>query len=86
MTEKALDALVDLIDDVKEAKANGATDEQLAKVQKLQRKASFYVDWVEAENSSGFHAPQESARILAESIDASRSGQILLRDLKLKKE
>jgi hypothetical protein len=29
-----------------------------------------------AENSTGFHAPQESARILGESID----GQIALRD------
>jgi len=50
-------------------------------VLELQRKASFYVDWVEAENSAGFHAPQESARILADSIDASRRGQILLRDV-----
>jgi nitrite reductase (cytochrome c-552) len=28
----------------------------------------------------GFHAPQEAARILAESIDLSRQGQIALRD------
>lgn len=33
---------------------------------------------VEAENSTGFHADQEAARILAESIDASRQGQLVL--------
>ena len=80
LTEKALDALVELIDDVKAAKQKGYTDEQLKDVQQLQRKASFFVDWVEAENSSGFHAPQEAARILGESIDASRQAQIQLRD------
>lgn len=84
LTKKALDALVELIDDFKRAKENGTTDLQLEEVQWLQRKASFYVDWVEAENSSGFHAPQESARILAESIDASRRGQIFLRDALLR--
>ncbi len=81
LTETALDALVDLIDDIKAAKEGGATEERLKDVLELQRKASFYVDWVEAENSAGFHAPQESARILADSIDASRRGQILLRDV-----
>jgi nitrite reductase (cytochrome c-552) len=30
-----------------------------------------------AENSTGFHAPQEAARILAEAIDLARQGQIL---------
>ena len=29
----------------------------------------------------GFHAPQESARILAEAIDFSRQGQIAAREL-----
>jgi len=32
---------------------------------------------VAAENSMGFHAPQEMARILGESIDLSRQAQIL---------
>ena len=45
----------------------------------FQRKAQFYLDFVEAENSMGFHAPQEAARILGESIDFSRQGQIALR-------
>lgn len=75
LTEMALDALVDLIDDIKAAKEAGATDEELAEARQYQRKASFYVDYVEAENSSGFHADQEAARILADSINFSRLGQ-----------
>ncbi len=62
------------------AKMADKTDRQLAMAQDLQRKAQFYLDFVEAENSSGFHAPQEAARILGESIDFSRKGQIALRD------
>ena len=46
----------------------------------LQRRAQFYLDFVEAENSTGFHAPQEAARILAESINLSRQGQLAVRD------
>ena len=76
----ALTALVDLIDEINASIKAGATDEQLAKARDFQRKASFYVDYVEAENSTGFHADQESARILAESINFSRLGTISLRD------
>jgi nitrite reductase (cytochrome c-552) len=76
----AMDALMDLIKDLKAAKATGKTDSQVETAQNFQRKAQFYLDFVEAENSTGFHAPQEAARILGESIDFSRKGQIALRD------
>jgi nitrite reductase (cytochrome c-552) len=79
----AMDALMDLIKDLKTAKAAGKTDKDLATAQNFQRKAQFYLDFVEAENSTGFHAPQEAARILGESVDFSRKGQIALRDDKL---
>jgi len=72
----ALDALVDLIHEIGKAKAEGATDEQLAEAQKMQRHASFLLDFAEAENSTGFHADQEGARILGKSIDASRKGYV----------
>jgi len=75
----AMDALMDLIDDLKAAKAAGKPDAELAKAQDFQRKAQFYLDFVEAENSTGFHAPQEAARILGLSIDSSRKGQNALR-------
>jgi len=76
----AMDALMDLIQDLKAAKGAGKADSELATAQDFQRKAQFYLDFVEAENSTGFHAPQEAARILGESIDFSRKGQIVLRD------
>jgi len=41
------------------------------------------LDFVEAENSTGFHAPQEAERILAESIDYARQGQLALRGVKV---
>jgi len=33
------------------------------------------LDYISSENSKGFHADQETARILAESIDYSRQAQ-----------
>lgn len=75
----AMDALMELITDLQEAKAKGATEADLAKSYDFQRKAQFYLDFVEAENSTGFHAPQEAMRILTESVDFSRKGQIALR-------
>jgi nitrite reductase (cytochrome c-552) len=74
----AMDALMDLISDLKTAKA-ARSDTELDEARQFQRKAQFYLDFVEAENSTGFHAPQEAARILGESINSSRLGQIALR-------
>jgi nitrite reductase (cytochrome c-552) len=80
LREKAMSAVVALIDDLKAAKAAGRKDEDLLAARYLQRRSQFYLDFVEAENSTGFHAPQEAARILGESIDFARQGQIALRD------
>ena len=75
----AMDALVALIGDIKAAKAAGQTDEQLATARDEQRQAQFLLDFIEAENSMGFHAPQESMRVLATSIEHTRRGQMALR-------
>jgi nitrite reductase (cytochrome c-552) len=80
LRNQAMDALCALIKDLEAAKAAGKADETLAAARDCQRRAQFRLDFVEAENSTGFHAPQEAARILAESIDFSRQGQISLRD------
>lgn len=79
---RAMDALVELIKDIQVAKENGASDERLSAARRYQRQAQFRLDFVEAENSMGFHAPQEAARILADSIDFARKGQVALRDNK----
>jgi len=78
----AMDALVSLIGDIKGARGAGATDAEMAPARDFQRRAQFFLDFVEAENSTGFHAPQEAARILGESINFSRQGQIAVRDRK----
>lgn len=79
MRNLAMDALIELIGELKSARSANVPAEQLAPAQDLQRKAQFYLDFVEAENSSGFHAPQEALRILGESINFARKGQLALR-------
>jgi nitrite reductase (cytochrome c-552) len=74
-----MDALMALIADIKRAKAAGATDAQLEPARQFQRKAQFLLDFIEAENSMGFHAPQEAARILVRSVDYTRKGQEAVR-------
>jgi nitrite reductase (cytochrome c-552) len=69
-------ALVGLFDAVAAAKAKGATPEQLGAALALQRRAQWRLDFIAAENSMGFHAPQEAARILGEAIDYARQGEI----------
>jgi nitrite reductase (cytochrome c-552) len=81
MRDLAMNALVDLISDIKAARTNGAPAQQVTAAQDFQRRAQFYLDFVEAENSMGFHAPQEATRILGESINFSRQGQNALRPL-----
>jgi len=73
---RSQEAIMDLLNGVVEARAAGASDEQLAKARALQRRAQWRADFVFAENSMGFHASQEAARILAEAIDYARQGQI----------
>jgi nitrite reductase (cytochrome c-552) len=76
----AMNALVALIADLEKAKAAGRSEAELAAARYLQRRAQFYLDFVEAENSTGFHAPQEALRILGDSVNYARQGQLALRD------
>jgi len=74
--------LVALIADIRAARERGASGAQLGPSWGFQRRAQFYLDFVEAENSTGFHAPGEALRILAESLDNSRKGQLALRGIR----
>lgn len=56
-------------------KAEVAGNPELKAIAELQRTAQWRLDFVAAENSMGFHAPQELARILGESIDYARQAQ-----------
>jgi nitrite reductase (cytochrome c-552) len=71
-------AIVDLIDAIVSAKARGVGGATLDKALDFQRKAQWRLDYIAAENSMGFHAPQEAARVLAEATDLARQGQIVL--------
>ena len=76
LLQRAGAALMDQLDAIAAARAAGAEDEDLAAALALQRKAQWRLDFVAAENSMGFHAPQEAARILGEAADYARQGQI----------
>lgn len=69
-------AITALIDAVLAAKAAGAGEPQLSAALDLQRRAQWRLDFIAAENSMGFHAPQEAARVLAEAIDYARQGEL----------
>jgi formate-dependent nitrite reductase cytochrome c552 subunit len=83
LLQSAGQAMVDLIDGIIEARKAGATEEQLAPALKFQRRAQWRLDYVAAENSMGFHAPQEAARILCEATDLARQGQVAVLRLRL---
>ena len=76
-------AVVGLLDAIAAAQKAGVPDEQLKPSRDLHRKAQWRLDFIAAENSMGFHAPQEAARILAEAIDYARQGELaVVRDTK----
>mgnify|MGYP001308181673 CR=1 FL=1 len=78
MRNKAMDALMTLIDSIKNAKQAGTAEPLMSKALECQRRATFLLDFVEAENSTGFHAPQEAARILFTAMDYIREGELAL--------
>lgn len=69
-------ALLDAMDAIVAAQNAGATDEQLTEARYLHRRASLRWDFVSSENSTGFHSPQEAARVLANGIDLARQAQL----------
>ncbi len=77
LLRSAEDAIVDAIDAIVVAREAGATDEDLADALHLHRRASLRWDFVSSENSTGFHSPQEAARVLADAIDFARQSQLL---------
>ena len=78
MRDMAMEALMAFIEAIKAAQAAGAPEDRLIQARDYQRKATFLIDFVEAENSTGFHAPQEAARVLFTAMDHIRHGHIAL--------
>ncbi|WP_146393808.1 ammonia-forming cytochrome c nitrite reductase subunit c552 [Planctomycetes bacterium CA13] len=84
LIERAATAMTEMLDAIIAVQEAGATEEQLAPIRKLQRKAMWRLDYIASENSKGFHARQEAARILAESVDYSRQAIAACYQLDLK--
>jgi len=82
LMQRTSKALTDMLDAVTAAKNSGVPPASLGPVLELQRKAQWRLDFVAAENSMGFHAPAEAARILAESIDFARQAEVQARSLR----
>jgi len=76
LLQRAGTALMAQLDAIAAARAAGASEEALVESLELQRKAQWRLDFIAAENSMGFHAPQEAARILGEAVDYARQGQV----------
>jgi nitrite reductase (cytochrome c-552) len=72
----AMDALMALLDQIAAAQKTGVGDAGLAEARQWHRKGQFLLDLAESENSTGFHAPQESIRILSVALDHFRKGQV----------
>ena len=79
LMQRGGEAIVALLDAIQAARAAGATDEQLAPALEFQRKAQWRLDFIAAENSMGFHAPQEAAMVLGEASDYARQGELAAR-------
>jgi nitrite reductase (cytochrome c-552) len=77
LLQRAGTALMGQLDAIAAAKARGASEADLKESLEMQRKAQWRLDFIAAENSMGFHAPQEAARILGEAIDYAHQGSLL---------
>ncbi len=77
LLERSGEAMTEMLDAIRQAQAANVPAEKLAPALDYQRKATWRLDYVSSENSMGFHADQEAARILGESIDYSRRAQAI---------
>jgi nitrite reductase (cytochrome c-552) len=70
-------AIVDAISAIgSAATAQGVDAELLAEARELHRQAQLRWDFIAAENSMGFHNPEEALRILANATDLARQAQL----------
>jgi nitrite reductase (cytochrome c-552) len=69
-------ALIAAQDAIQQAMKEDVSDEALKEARAWQRKAFLRWDYMSAENSMGFHSPQEGARILGDAIDDARQAEL----------
>jgi nitrite reductase (cytochrome c-552) len=68
--------LTDAIDAINKAEAAGVNDDALNEARQFHRHGQMRWDFVFSENSTGFHSPQEAARVLADAINLARQAQL----------
>lgn len=68
-------ALADLMNAIVAARERGVGDEALQSALRAHRSAQLRWDFVDAENSTGFHSPMEAVRILTQAIEIARQGE-----------
>lgn len=78
MSDQTEDAIVNLHLSIGEAATKGATEAELAKPRELVSRAQMYWDYVSANNGMGFHAPQETARVLSRALAIASEGRLVL--------
>lgn len=71
--------LANLIDTINKAKEAGVSKEVMEKAYDHQYDGTLYWEWWTAENSDGFHNPQDARESLTRSIDASKEGIDMLK-------
>ena len=76
LMDRSEEAIIAAIRAIKTARDAGAGDAALEKARALHRKAQMRWDYVQSENSMGFHSPQEAARLLGEAIDYARQAEV----------
>ncbi len=81
LLDRSSTALMEMIGAIATAQQTGVPGDRLAAALLLQRQAQWRIDFIYSEGSRGFHAPQETARILGEAIDYARRGEGLARQL-----
>lgn len=74
ITEDALVAAIQVIEEA--ASVTGVDVILLAEARTLHREAQLRWDFVAAENSMGFHNPEEALSILAKATDLARQAQL----------
>lgn len=74
--QSAETALIAAIDAIRAAIDAGVADEDLAEARQLHRRAQLRWDFLSAENSMGFHSPQESVRVLGQATDLARQAEL----------
>lgn len=76
LLKRAEGAILDAQDAIVRAMRSDAPDGALEDARRLHRRAFIRWDFVSAENSMGFHSPQESAYILGDAIDYARQAEL----------